>query len=541
MTAPFQHRIAIIGNPACPDTRFDDGQLSALTRLGFATIQLNIAWGARPGGEPLTLEDVVTLPGAPEAPGVAAMRAEIRRRAQACRAHGFRTLFHFGAPFVKDVGKLLGQGLQKHQAVEPCIRKPEVVEYYRKMLITFAEVCPEVEDILVYTYDQSAWLCSEFGECPRCRGVPLHERLPAFLHMLRDAWAAERPQGTFWWEPWELSAGQIYAVFPHLPDENFGMMLHSNIAEVMAAHPVDPWFRNLARLCQGRGIPAVGELFLTGANEEVEPLQNVATPRLVYQQLQAVRQVPGVAGVKEYFGTRPDAPDPNLAMAGLLFANPDLSLEEALQQLSAPFEAAAHLVRQAWAATADGYELFPWDFCWTYRFMGRRGPQHDWKNAFVVRGHLVDTPSWCSTRRTIFMTTENEDLHPWFYEDIGLRCQASAEAYARAVACYDQALPVAPAALQQDLRAWKEDTERLLGGARGLALHIQETLVAQLLRAAAADGALPESLLSRMRRLLERDVESHALANGADAENAAATMLRQFNADPAAWLQQHLR
>mgnify|MGYP000627613890 CR=1 FL=1 len=24
---------------------------------------------------------------------------------------------------------------------------------------------PEVDDVMVYTYDQLAWLCSEFGDC----------------------------------------------------------------------------------------------------------------------------------------------------------------------------------------------------------------------------------------------------------------------------------------------------------------------------------------------------------------------------------------
>ena len=35
--------------------------LEMLKVLGFNTIQLNVAWGARPGDEPLNLEDVVQL------------------------------------------------------------------------------------------------------------------------------------------------------------------------------------------------------------------------------------------------------------------------------------------------------------------------------------------------------------------------------------------------------------------------------------------------------------------------------------------------
>src|SRR6476661_7222024 len=59
----------------------------------------------------------------------------------------------------------------------------------------FARDFPEVDDILVYTYDQDAWLCSEFGPCPRCLGIPLHERLPHFLNHLASRWKAVRSQG----------------------------------------------------------------------------------------------------------------------------------------------------------------------------------------------------------------------------------------------------------------------------------------------------------------------------------------------------------
>ena len=63
MTQEFQYRIALVGTPDFPDMRYDDSQLSALRDLGFNTIQLNIAWGARPADEPLNLEDILAPTG----------------------------------------------------------------------------------------------------------------------------------------------------------------------------------------------------------------------------------------------------------------------------------------------------------------------------------------------------------------------------------------------------------------------------------------------------------------------------------------------
>ena len=59
----YKYKIAIIGNPANADIRYDASQLDALKKLGFNTIQLNIAWGARPADEPLNLEDILYVPG----------------------------------------------------------------------------------------------------------------------------------------------------------------------------------------------------------------------------------------------------------------------------------------------------------------------------------------------------------------------------------------------------------------------------------------------------------------------------------------------
>ena len=81
----------------------------------------------------------------------------------------------------------------------------------------------EVDDVLVYTFDQGAWLCSEFGPCPRCSGVPLDERVPGFLNLLNSTMQQCRPGTTLWWKPWELSKGQVVAILDKVKPARFGL------------------------------------------------------------------------------------------------------------------------------------------------------------------------------------------------------------------------------------------------------------------------------------------------------------------------------
>ena len=60
---PFRYKVAIIGNPSNPDIRYDESQMQAIKDLGYNTLQLNIAWGARPADEPLNLEDILYVDG----------------------------------------------------------------------------------------------------------------------------------------------------------------------------------------------------------------------------------------------------------------------------------------------------------------------------------------------------------------------------------------------------------------------------------------------------------------------------------------------
>ena len=363
----FEYKIGIVGNPGNPDIRYDEAQLDALEKLGFNTIQLNIAWGARPADEPLNLEDILYTPGFGDNARIDERLADIKYRAQVAKDHGFRTLFHFGAPRVDSLYKSLRPDLIDQATEKHSISKKEIVEKYVNLLKRLKEEIPELDDIQIYTFDQEAWIANEFGDGDTDRGVPLAERIPGFLQTLTRTWAELSPDGILWWEPWEMSAGQIYACIPELPTDNFGLFLHSNIAEVQLTKPVDVWFRNMVHLLNERNIPVVGELFLSSATEELEPLGHIACPRLIAEELDAMAQLSTLGGVKEYYGIVPDIYDPGLQMTGIKFAHPGISNQKALKMLAKPYGQNKDKVLEAWEATAMGVSLFPWDASWRFR------------------------------------------------------------------------------------------------------------------------------------------------------------------------------
>jgi hypothetical protein len=86
-------------------------------------------------------------------------RDDVSQRSAACHRLGLRTIFHFGAPYNNHMH--YGDGPPN------CISDEMVLRRYVLLLEIFARDFPDVDDILVYSYDQDAWLCSEFGPCPR--------------------------------------------------------------------------------------------------------------------------------------------------------------------------------------------------------------------------------------------------------------------------------------------------------------------------------------------------------------------------------------
>ena len=98
------------------------------------------------------------------------------------------------------------------------ILNPKVRDHELALLREFRRQFPDVDDILVYTYDQDAWQTPEFQYNKFSYGIPLSDRLPGYLAALHQVWTEGRAgKARMWWEPWELSAGQVYTILPKLP------------------------------------------------------------------------------------------------------------------------------------------------------------------------------------------------------------------------------------------------------------------------------------------------------------------------------------
>jgi hypothetical protein len=518
MSHPFSLRVGIMGCPARPGVTWNKENLERMKAQGFNTIQLNIAWGARPADEPLNLEDVIELPEAlaalqsdyivpsqadPSPVRRAQRKAQLSERIRLSRAAGMRTIFHFGAP---DNGWYHPGFLDYMRGQMPrCLLDGKTPDYYASLLETFWAAYPGVDDVLMYTYDQAAWLCDEFGSCPHCAGVPLHERVVPFINRMAETWQRLNPQGRLWWEPWELSAGQVLKCVEQLNPACVGLSLHTNIAEAQATVYADRWFKNTAALAQKRAIPVLGENFLGAASEELEPFIHLAHPLVPVHMLRAVSQVPGVSGIKEYYGLLPDQPDPNLSAVGLFLADSQVSDEAVLAQLARPYGKNAPELAKFWSLTSDGMELFPWDTSWFIREIGRSDPVHSLSAAFL-RGVCAETPSWLSTRDAIFMKVNDQEPHPWMLEDVQLRCELAAARFQAALELGRSILPALAPSLADPFRQNLEELGELLRRTRAYAFHIRASNLAAILRRIrAAGGPAPEPLVAQLRAVLLDD------------------------------------
>lgn len=491
---PLRYRTAHLGLPGSwepfswtREVAWTAENIARLRDLGFNTVQLNVAWGSRPGDNPLNLEDVVALSpedavrypqpvllrGSPDPNRWEGRRRELRERIALCRAAGMRTVFHFGAPY--NAHARYGDNPPN------CISDPAVAERYALLIQTFAAEFPGVDDLHVYTYDQDAWLCSEFGDCPRCAGIPLHQRLVPLLNRMAAEWRACTPDGTLWWEPWELSAGQSLECIAGVSPNGFGLALHVNAGECMATIVVDRWFRNMTKRAESRGIPVIAEYFLGAGSEETEPLAHLAHPLTVLRGLKAITSVPGVCGIKEYYGLAPEKDDPNLQATALFFTNPEITEEDALIAMSCPYGPAAEPMRRFWSLTSQGMDVCPWEVSWYIREIGRSAVDHSLAAA-TIHGQQCSTPSWDSTRHSVFMKVDDSQPHPWMLEDVQLRFQMAADLWRQAEETGVEAAETVPAALRDTLDATLRELAALRRRVAAYAFHLRETNLATVMR-----------------------------------------------------------
>ena len=377
------------------------------------------------------------------------------------------------------------------------------------MLERLVTVLPGLDDLQVYTYDVDAWLCSEFGKCARCRGVPLHTRLVGFVNTLASTWSRVNPGGRVWWEPWELSSGQSLRCLESLQPAGLGLVMHCNAAECMATMSVDRWVKNMGAIAHQRGIPVMVQYFLGGTSEETEPYY-LSHPLVTLRGLKAIAAIPGLTGIKEYYGLGPDRDDPNLRMTGLFFRNPGISEAEALAELARPYGAAADEMIRFWRLTSEGMELFPWETTWFIREIGRSRVDHS-LSAATLRGMDINTPTWRSSRHSTFLRIEPAyPPHPWMLEDIQLRCEVAANRMAQALTLGMLIQPRLPAGISGDFTQNLLDLAQFQCRALAYAYHLRETNLATCLRAARSDGTpeLATRLTDELLAVMTSDLEN---------------------------------
>ena len=542
------YKVGFLGAPCDTSPEWNDANMQRMKELGFNTIQLNVAWGYRPGDNPLNMEDVVAVPDefilpvdttmlnentgtrhvflhSPEK--IAARADELRSRIALCKKYGMRTIFHFGAPYVA------------YPAAEPlsqCISDGRTVERYKALIRKFHEEFPGVDDLLMYTYDQNAWLCSENGVCDKCFGRPLHERVSAFVNTLAATWRELNPGGRLWWEPWEISGGQTFAAMELLDTACVGLSLHSSITEVQLVLPADRWFKNMLTLASKHGIPVIGELWLGSATEETEPYTSIPTPLATLRALKAVNGAGKLAGIKEYYGNLPDREDVNLRMTAIFFDNPEIGEEEAMKLLAAPYGPAADEVREYWTLVSRAFELYPWDISWFAREVGKSNPCHA-LTAATLKGASWQTPSWQSNRRAAFMRTSETDYpHFWMLEDAQLRFKAAADCAAAALEAAGRVADKVPAEYSGNFRKGMEELAGMRQRMMAYVYHIRETNLCSMLRSKLAEtGETDGALLQELNRILKEDNENQG---GSDAMAEAIDMLEEA---PEAFLEKYFR
>ena len=433
----FRQVIGIVGHPSHPSVSWSDKRLKSLKDIGLNTLQLSIAWSSKPENEVLNMEDLDN----------AETAAIYKSRVERAHNFGLHALAHFGIPKVQSYDM---------DATDRCIMDPQVVDNYRKRLEVFFREY-DADDVMIYTYDQLAWLCSEFGNCPRCKGIPLHERLVPFLESLVEAIQQGKPGARLWWEPWELSEGQIIEMVERIKPEYFGIMMHNSIAEVYFVNTTDLAFRNIARLAGSRGIPFVGEGHFGGAGDDIITINHMPCPRLVFQELDAMRNTKGLTGVKEYYGFEPDHFAVNIEMFKSYLISPDKKLEELLEPMAASYGGASEILLEAWEAAAQGMELFPFNASWWLRQLVDEPKMQEYKKLPTADWM---TPSWKANRRGYYIVTDESRQHPWLLEDVGLRACAAARRYSKAVDLLKQAEGMSNKS--EDIKLQRFDLTRLM-------------------------------------------------------------------------------
>ena len=216
-----------------------------------------------------------------------------------------------------------------------------------------------------------------------------------------------------------------------------------------------------------------------------------------------------------------------------------------LAHLTAPYQAAAGTVAEALRLASEGMEFYPWDCSWYGREIGRSMTDHS-LNAAILRPMLCPTPSWESTRGTIFMRTEATPAHPWMLEDVGLRCAQASAIWNQALAAISKALPLVDGTQREILTRWHDSLSALRRRARAYALHLRATMIATAARIRIKDCiSLTPSMTEEMREVLQASRTNHAeecrATGAADNWEEMDAAIRDLGDDLTDWLKRWLQ
>ena len=519
-TYKFNYFIGIVGSPSDPDISWSDNELMKIKDLGVNMLQLSIAWGGRPANEVLNLEDLDS-----------SQIAKWEFRIKQAKKFGFSTIAQFGVPKLQYTANA-------YSIVQPaCILSPEIRKKYAKLLGNFLDRFPSVDNVLLYTYDQNAWLCSEFGPCPRCSGIPLYERLSGFLDFLNNAMQKHHNGVTLWWKPWEISNGTTIKIVQNIKSSHFGLILNPSCANEVypfndRAFSSDLGIKRTVQVAADRNIPVIGEFdytFYKGYYQLADFF-----PRFVYEQIKGWKAMKGVVGIKEYFGFAPSQFSVNAAMLQVCMKSPDASLDELLKEIVAPYgEDASKHMKDAWEKIARGVEAFPWDVSPSFVGLNKSDDgSHPW-DPVTISNDTWATPAWKTNRRAYYMLANEFKAHPWVFEDMGLQLEESADLLDKAVSSFDKAI-VAGSAKVSDIQTQRQSIAKMASAIRGKSLHFLETLAAQDARLVGYDENQLGIVTKRLENFLEKDVENQGHAP------EVVQKLNEFRKDPKTWLQNNL-
>lgn len=442
-----QVRAAMPGNPSFYENGLQDYSIEALQKLkdkGINTIFVNLAW-SRPHIDVVTLEHVAISKSYPLVSSeneVVSNRKKLNKRIGNVHALDMKAMLLVGMPQYYQYDKLpqsykvlMGATVSTiADASVTCVESPETVKMYTELIADLLENVPGLDGMLVYTYDELAEICDEDSDCPICHGIPQEIRISRFLNTIYDHLQEIKPGFNLWWEPWELSWSQVYGTLEQL-NTAITVSCHSTLHEVYFVNHPDIWFRSIASLCKEQGREMIGELFMGGTGEDLGFTAMYPCPRLVYEQISVTSSIPGVTGLKEYYGICPKYMSINEKIMGRCFEG-QTDFNQMIEDLACSYTDDISTIIKFWETTSRVLELFPWELSWVMRLYN----YHPYDKAYwgqVSFGNLMrtpwNTPSWLSNRRSYYMVSaDTVNLTPAYCKDLVKRFQKCIELMDRA-------------------------------------------------------------------------------------------------------------